>query len=489
MQHDEKLNGALQQNILTLLCFDDKNCKIVRQALSPKLFESAPYREIAGHAIDFIDQYGTAIKEHLPDSMELILEGDDTRKAGVYKKIVEDLFLNRDSINSDYIIKQLNKFVRMQTFKSGLVRAVELAEDGDIDKAEMEMTKAMNGQSVSFAAGLSLSNAQDVAEVFDSPEEEGFELGIPELDNEGIIPRRKELYSMMAARGKGKSWFITHCAKRALLKRWSVAIITLEMSEKRYAGRMLQSFFSISKRHADVRITKLSFRDGMLDDIVQEVVERDTMQDEGMRSKLVARAKSEFKRRAPLRIKEFPTGTLTLPQLRAWLDGLERFEGWSPDLICIDYPDLFDIDTKNLRVELGALNAALRGIAVERNCAMVVVTQGNRDAERATTVTGDMAAEDISKLATADNFLTYSQTAAEKALGLARILVEKARNEDSKMSILITQAYAIGQFCLDSVKLNAHSYFDLMKQRDSDEKEDRRRGERRRERDSDADRD
>ena len=89
MQHDEKLNGALQQNILTLLCFDDKNCKIVRQALSPKLFESAPYREIAGHAIDFIDQYGVAIKEHLPDSMELILEGDDARKAAAYKKIVD----------------------------------------------------------------------------------------------------------------------------------------------------------------------------------------------------------------------------------------------------------------------------------------------------------------------------------------------------------------------------------------------------------------
>jgi hypothetical protein len=75
-----------------------------------------------------------------------------------------------------------------------------------------------------------------------------------------------------------------------------------------------------------------------------------------------------------------------------------------------------------------------------------------------------MIAEDISKLATADVLLTLSQTAAEYALGLARLFVEKVRNEEGKMTALITQAYAIGQFCLDSVRL-ASEYWEMMKER------------------------
>lgn len=462
MQNDERLSGALQENLLTLLCFDDTNCKIVRAALTPQLFESSVFREIAGHAIDFIDQYGETVKDHLPDHLESILEGDDKRKAETYRRLVDNLFASRESINGDYIIQQLHKFVRQQNLKSSVIRAVEAIEAGRIDQAEVELQKGLNTQSVAFSAGLSLSKPEDVGSILDNPEEEGFELGIPEFDRLGIYPRRKELFVFMAPRGRGKSWFITHATKQALLQRWSAVIITLEMSEKRYAARLLQSFFSISRREATVKVTRLVHgRAGELEDIIQEKIQRDTMQDPDIKQKLMSKAKREFRRRPPLRIKEFPTGSLTLTQLKAYLEGLERFEKFTPDLICVDYPDLMELDSKNLRIDLGKLFAGLRGLGVERNAAMVVVTQGNRESERATTVTGDMAAEDISKLAIADVFITHSQTLAEKALGLARLLVDKARNEESKLSVLITQAYGIGQFCLDSVRL-VGDYWDLM---------------------------
>lgn len=473
MNNDERLSGALQENLLTLLCFDDLNCKIVRAALTPQHFESSVFKEVAGHALDFIDQYGETIKDHLPDHLEGILNGDDARKAEAYRRLVDNLFQSRDSINSDYIIKQLHKFVRQQNLKSSLIRAVESLEAGNVDQAEIEMQKGLNTQSVAFESGLSLSKAEDVGSILDTPEEEGFELGITELDHHGIHPRRKELLAFLAPRGRGKSWFITHCAKQALLQRWSVVVVTLEMSEKRYAARMLQSFFSISRREAEVKVTRLVHgRNGELEDIIQDKIIRTTMKDEDIREKLVTKTKREFNRRPPFRIKEFPTGQLTVAGLKAYLDGLQRFENFTPDLICIDYPMLMEIDSKNLRIELGKINSDLRGIASERNCAMVVVAQGNRESETATNVIGSMAAEDISLLATVDIMITYSQTAAEKALGLARLFVEKARNEESKMSVLITQAYAIGQFCLDSVRL-ARDYWDLMQTKGDSKKSKR----------------
>lgn len=478
MEKEERISGALQENILTCLVFDDKHCKTLRGALTPQLFESSVSREVAGHAIDYIDQFGEAVKEHLPDLLEDVLSGDNKRKADLYKRLLENLYQARDSVNADYVISELHKFVRLQTFKSGVYEAVEALQDGRLEAAEVAMHKALTKQVISFEAGLSLGNADDInALLDDSGEEEGFELGIPELDENGNYPRRKELTVFIAARGKGKSWFITHGAKQALLQRWKPLIVSLEMEDKVYGRRFLQSFFSISKRQAKVKITRFGrSKDGELNDFITEELERVTMRDEDLREKLGSRIKREFGKRVGFRIKSFPTAQLTLDGLTAYLDGLERYEKFTPDVMFIDYPMLMKLDANNLRLELGKLIEGLRGIAVERKMAVVIVAQGNRESEDAQTVTGKMLAEDISALATADLVFTYSQTAAEYALGLARIMVEKARNESAKFSVLITQAYAIGQFCLDSMRLGGDYWESMMKSDDDKGKRRRKAG-------------
>ena len=456
-----RIAGTLQENLLTLLCFDDKNCKLARLAVTPQLFESAVFREIAGHALDFIDQYGVAIKEHLPDHLEHILNGDDQRKARTYRLLMGSLFENRDSVNAEFVLSQLHKFVRQQTLKSGVVEAVEALEAGNIDEAELVLAKAMKGQAISFEPGLNLSDPDATIGLLDDLEEPGFDLGIKPLDDFGVIPRRKELMLFIAPRGRGKSWFCTHVAKMAIMQRWSVVVVTLEMSEKRYAARFLQSFFSIAKRNAEVRVAEfLLDKAGSLMDIIHKTIERITFRDDGIAALLTKKVRREFTKRKPLVVKQFPTGALTIQQLEAYLENLERHEGVTPDCLIIDYPDLMKHDPKNKRIELGQLLEQIRGICVARNMAGVAVSQGNRESERAVTVTGDMAAEDISKLATADVCITYSQTRPEKKLGLARLLVEKARNDRDKFSVLITQAYEIGQFCLDAIMLH-EDYWDL----------------------------
>lgn len=484
MDNDERLTGALQENILSVLCFNEKHCKLVRAAVTPKLFESTVFREVAGHAMDFIDQYGEPIGEHLPDHLESILEGDDKRKASTYRRLLDNLFMSKDSVNGEFVVKELHKFVRLQNLKSAVVSAVEALEDNRVEEAEVALQKGLNTQAVAFEPGFSVNNADDVNSILDDYEEEGFELDIPDLDENGVIPRRKELMMFMAPRGRGKSWFITHCAKQALRQRWSVLIISLEMSEKRYAARFLQSFFSIGKRQAEVHITKLGKdAEGVLESLVEDKISRPTLKDTDIRAYLAKKAKQAFARRKRLIIKAFPTKSLNMQGLRAYLEGLERFENFVPDAIMLDYPDLMAFDSKaQKRDEIGRIVEEFRGVCVERNAAGITVTQGNRTAETATTVTGDMISEDISKLATADNLLTYSQTLAEHKLGLARIFVEKSRNEEAKMTVLITQAYAIGQFCLDSVRL-AVEYWEIMKERGEKSSGGRRR--RRREEDED----
>lgn len=461
MNMSEKIDGALQENVLCLLVFDDEFCPIVRNTISANLFESAVFREIASHAIDYFDQFKEAIKEHLADELEGVLAGSDKRKASSYRRVLDNLFLAKDGMNREYVVSKLNSFVRQQNLKSAIVKAVEAVEDGNVDQAEIELNKGLASQMVSFEIGTNFSDPKQSLQFFDHVSD-GIQTGITQLDNRDICPRRQELFMLVAPAKKGKSWGLIQIGKWALLQRKKVLHITLEMSEQRVSMRYVQSFFSISKREAKVRYPKFTLdEDGSFSNIVMEEMIRPTLKDKGIRTQIASRLTREFRKRPPLIIKQFPTGSLTIPMLNAYLDGLERFHKFVPDVLIVDYPKLMKMDVANMRIELGAITEKLRGVAVERNLALVTAAQGNRDSASAMIVTDTMIGEDYSQIATADNVVTYTQTAQEKVIGLARLYVSNGRNDEDKFVVLISQSYSTGQFCLDSAMLALH-YDDLL---------------------------
>jgi hypothetical protein len=136
-----------------------------------------------------------------------------------------------------------------------------------------------------------------------------------------------------------------------------------------------------------------------------------------------------------------------------------------PDMLIIDYPDLMKMDAKNIRTDTGIIYKELRGLFVRRNIAGVVASQGNRSSMNAKVVRDDQIAEDVSKIATADTVITYSQTEQEKKLGLARLFVSNVRNDEDKYMILISQCYSAGQFALDST-LMLSDYNDIIDGKD-----------------------
>jgi replicative DNA helicase len=125
-------------------------------------------------------------------------------------------------------------------------------------------------------------------------------------------------------------------------------------------------------------------------------------------------------------------------------------------VLIVDYGDLMQISREHLRVDTGRAFVELRGIAMQRNMALVTATQGNRQSANARVVNHTHVAEDWSKIATADTVCTYSQTAEEKKIGLARILVSAARDARDQYLTLISQSYDTGQFCLDSIYMSAY---------------------------------
>lgn len=470
-QQDERLSGALQENILTVLCFDVKHASIVRHAVKPQLFESTIFREVAGMAIDYLDQYKEPIGDHLADHLEGILGGDDQRKAASYRRLLEQLESARTTTNGEYVVNQVQKFVRGQNIKSALVDAVAAVDDGRVDDAALAMQKGLASQELSFSTGLRLNDPKQALR-FMSQDLAPFQSGIEHLDRYGVGPARKTLMLLLAPLNRGKSWWMMHLGKWALLQRLTVLHITLEMSEEKCAQRYLQCLYSLSKEQAAARVPRFIMgrgtEAGRVMSVDFETISRPSLADPNAAAFLTKKITGDLARRPPLIIKEFPTSQLTFSMLEAYLDSLERFEGVVPDLIILDYADLMALDPKNLRAELGELIKRLRGVAVSRNIAMLTASQSNREGINAKLIDERNLSEDVSKGFTADTIVTYNQTEAEFAMQLARLYVSKNRDGQARMMALISQAYGIGQFCLDSVALQSN-YWQMLSGKDEDD--------------------
>ena len=127
---DENISGSLQENILTLLCFDEKNAPLIVNTVEVGMFESDFFKEVAKVAIDYYRQYKEPPKEHIADILESKINDSKNPKTGeIYKKIVTNLFYTKDSVNSIYVINQLTAFIRKQTLKSAIMEAVSQVKE------------------------------------------------------------------------------------------------------------------------------------------------------------------------------------------------------------------------------------------------------------------------------------------------------------------------------------------------------------------------
>ena len=102
----DKLTGALQENLLTLLCFSAKSATLIRNAVEPELFSSPLYREIVARVVDFLDRHKAPCGEHLPDLLEDILNRKD-QEAELAERLVVSVLQMQGKVNEDYVVSQL----------------------------------------------------------------------------------------------------------------------------------------------------------------------------------------------------------------------------------------------------------------------------------------------------------------------------------------------------------------------------------------------
>jgi replicative DNA helicase len=452
-----ELTTAIQEGLLALLCYDNgpKGARLVR-ALVPWQFYDPFFRDVAEQAEKYLTRYKRAPGEHTLDLFDTLKARRKEHK-DLYHQILVSLQQTKDEINPEYVLTRAAEFAEHQRLKTGLTKAVELLQsdkEGSVAEARSALQAASRSSYDAFSPGL-LLNDPDQATAFLDDEDDYLQVGIPEFDKYNLGPVRKGLHLFVGLPGRGKTWWgIERLGKQALLRREGVVHVTLEMSEHKIAQRYMQSLFSVSKRREPLKRMRLR-RDelGRLTGMKEILIpERPSFQDVGIGRHLRDKVRRHLKRMPRLYVKEFPTGNLSVRGLEGYLDALEGSQGFIPSLLIVDYADIMETDAKNYRFSLDAIFKGLRGIAMERNIRVATFSQGNRESESLgqKVMGGKNLSEAYAKAFTADTIITYNQTEEERQLGLARLYAPKVRGDVSGTRILISQAYAIGQFCMES---------------------------------------
>ena len=441
--------AALEEAVLSLLCYSSDATKLA-MSVTYDLFTSRVNQLIAKTALEHIEKY------HSPagGALELILETDLRRgdEGILLGKTLSVLKEKAGTIDAVFVKENLDKFVQIQRLSGNLQTAMEHLHVGELEKAHEAIFRSPS--STSGTSGIWLSDADGMLRAADRRSDEFISSGINVFDDAGISLSKGTLTFLIASTGKGKSWWLIEVGRAGLQHNHSVLHITAELSESKTAGRYIQTLFSLTQHEAKTLTIPYIERDADgkgISKIDFKTIRRDSIPGKKayIKDKLL---KANF---PPLLIKEFPTSSLSTEQLLLYLDTLEREKRFKPDILIIDYADLMRIDASALRVDTGRLYRELRGIAMQRNCAVVTASQGNRESAGSKFVELTHAAEDWSKPGTADLVFTYSQTEEEFLRGLARVKAAKVRDGKTGMTALVAQCYEIGQFCLDSVFMAA----------------------------------
>ena len=314
-----------------------------------------------------------------------------------------DLLLSQ-SVSSDFILNELNKYVRLRSlerlFKTGY-DSVKSGTDVDISMLVSDIFRIqMDTVQDRKVYGISIGEVKYLLE--QNKLRKSVPTNVPFLNEtlEGGGLCNGQLGVILAPPNYGKTMMLLNFAIYAYLKKFNVLFATLEMQD-----------YAIMKRIMFLLAGALK---------------------EDINSESMTRITSHFSNKFMILYK--PVKTLTVDYLysvyhQALADGIKF------DIVFVDYADLLTTTNKykEKRFELADIFVGLKGFAQIIDCGVWTATQTNREGMRAETVTMEHMSEDFSKAMTSDVVISLSnKMEADRVL---KLYLTKQREGRSNVSL------------------------------------------------------
>jgi hypothetical protein len=174
------------------------------------------------------------------------------------------------------------------------------------------------------------------------------------------------------------------------------------------------------------------------------------------------KAKEELSRffhkyRRRFKLATYPAGTLTVSEMKKCLNSWEKYDGFVPDVIVVDYADILSADdgrVNEYRHRQDHIWKNLRALSQERHALLVTATQADAESYKKGRLSLSNFSEDKRKLShvTAQYGLNQDPQGREKKLGIMRIneIVVREGEFSTDNEVYVLQDLAAGRPFLES---------------------------------------
>lgn len=399
ISEDQIISGLLQSKVKLITFLDDLDSNFFNSQNCKTMFKSIKF---------YFEKYNSPpTKATLESSLHKIISDG---KVGDPKGLLDlcNSVFNRAPIQdseAQYFHDEVLKFIKTSKIKDVILESITVIDDHEKFEEIQEKLKNAVLFRIDENLGIDITNVRERY----SRQKQMFDSFIPSPWNSlnsviggGFYP--KTLNCFAAASSVGKSIALDQASFFAWKEQGkNVLSITLELSEE-MKGMRLDSHFTGK----------------MFGELLHKEKEVENS---------YAAINTNGKR---FILKEFAAGTLTPRKLNAFIERLEMYSGFKPEMIVIDYLSLMTPGSGKRGAayeDLGEISEALRGIGTLWNCPVISAVQLNRQSiDLAPAAVSEIHVADSQKiLNTVDNLVGIISTPAMRSVGEATFKVFKSR--------------------------------------------------------------
>jgi len=445
---NEIISNNLQNSIIFLSITNSDFLKSIAGQLPPDFLLTDEARNSFKICLQYLKKYKKAPGNHFQDeALKFADKHLDEEKRELFARYL--LHINKErNPDKEYVLGRLSAFIRERSFTHALYESAELMDKGDIDQASLTMTGALKSGIEKQDFGLDyLVDYSNLGERGEKPNYL-MNLGIEPIDYRIGGLSRGELVLIVGAYKGTKSFFGHHLGLHALKLGLKVLHISHEnsLAEMELRYDMMSGFLINEKKPMEV---EWRWHDKKKNRIRTEMKKRNTVYS---RKIVVQNRKKMMSFGGKLILKKYPMGTCTVMELESYIEYLENFQDFKPDVIINDYADIMRPlnPKKDPRDVLNETYISLKGIADSKGAVMITMSQVNRDGLRSSALDGRISsehlAEDIRKVGNIDKGFYVSRTRELEENHEAVLGCFANRQKTQNIECVIGQNLECGQF-------------------------------------------
>jgi len=500
------IDSRIERSILTGMITSERFLSEVQSFYRPRILRSDFANTVAEWCQEYYQRYKKPPANAIEDIFRTHREGQlDPAQAELIEAFLSSIsqeYETGEKFNAPYILDQAEKHFRLSALENHRFELSKCIAGGRIDDGEALVAnfKRVARQEIK---GIDPFDGESIIKALDENSGDTLFKLHGDLGKAVGQLERGHLFAVVGASGIGKTWWLLYIALRALFSGYRVLFVSLEMSERqiiqrilhwltglpkaKYAGQILIPIFDCAKNQTGecsdgckislvekeekekIYYNRPNFKDTPKGYKVctkcmgtanfqptswYRVVQREALEISTALRKKRAIERIAAVRNKRLKITQFPSGELTMQGFETYLDNLEYYEGFIPDVIITDYADKFKRSEREYRHGINEIWEGHKAIAQKRHCLMATGSQSSAARSGRDTKRGDWA-EDIRKLNLIDIGFVINQNDWEHDNNIYRCGVAKQRHDEFSLvgQIMVLNQLRIGRPYISSCQM------------------------------------